>query len=427
MVIETKQLTKVFKLYRRPSDFLMDLAGFRKLEECYAVQDISLSISQGEVVGILGRNGAGKSTLLKMIAGVMPATSGFVNVAGKVSSILELGTGFQPEYTGRENVYMGGLCLGMRKSEIEDRFEEIVEFSELRDVIDQPFRTYSSGMKARLTFSTAISRDPDILIVDEALGVGDAKFQTKCFRRILSFKEKGKSILLVSHDISAIAGFCDRAILLEKGQIFDEGNPKEICKTYQRLLFAPKKNDPGQGPVQNRNQNVQGVSDVAVEKNEIDTVFDKNDRQSDGTVNILQYGIRDANGNDTQTLSSGEQYVLYFDCLCNREVDALSCGFNVLDSKGVVLFGVTSLTQEQRIWTLQKGEFVRCEATITMWLAAGDYYVTLGVADPDSGIRFDFIEDAIPFKVLGPGGIYSTSVVNLEPEFRVTRTCENGK
>ena len=420
-MIKTEKLTKIFKLYRRPSDFLMDLAGFRELDECRAVDEVSLEVAEGEVVGILGRNGAGKSTLLKVIAGVMPPTYGNVSVNGRVSSILELGTGFQAEYTGRENVYMGGLCLGMSKGEIAAKFEEIVKFSELEEVIDQPFRTYSSGMKARLTFSTAISRDPDVLIVDEALGVGDAKFQTKCFRKILSFKESGKSILLVSHDISTISGFCDRAILLEKGHVWEEGIPREICKAYQRLLFSPTIADTRKSARDGESVGSEEAEGTDPLNDSPETTTKWADRQGDGSISILRYGILDADGRETRTLGSGECYTLYFDFSCNREIPDLSCGFNVMDAKGMVLFGVTSLTQQQRIRSLQEHERVRCEATISMWLAAGDYYITLGAADPDSGSRFEFIEDAISFKVFGPGGIYSTSLVNLQPVFNVTR------
>ena len=416
MVIRTHRLTKVFKLYNKPSDFLLSLMGLRRLGECWALRNVSMEVEEGQVVGILGRNGAGKSTLLKIIAGVMPATSGTVKVSGKVSSILELGTGFQPHYTGRENVYTGGLCLGMKKTEIAERFDEIVAFSELGEVIDHPFHTYSSGMKARLTFSTAISTNPEVLIIDEALGVGDARFQTKCFRKIMGFKEAGKSILLVSHDISTISAFCDRAMVLEDGQIYAVGDPKDIGKVYQQLLF--NRDEPDAGGLKRETPGAEILSSEIGQRSASYAV-----RQGDGSVHIHRFGILDEDGHETQALASGSSYSLYFEFTCRRDIESLSCGFNVLDARGVVLFGVTTLTQRLSVHELSEGETVRCEAKITMWLATGDYVVTLGVADPDTGTRFEFIEDAIPFKVHGPGGIYSTSVVNLQPEFNLSRTA----
>ena len=186
----------------------------------------------------MGRNGAGKSTLLRIIAGTLPSTGGTVSAEGRIAAILELGTGFRPDYTGRENVELGGLCLGMTRAEVRERFDEIVAFSELEEFIDRPFGTYSTGMQARLTFAVATCVDPDILIVDEALSVGDAKFQLKSFDRIRDFKRRGKSILLVTHSINQVVSICDRAILLERGRIRADGDPNRIGNVYHELLFG---------------------------------------------------------------------------------------------------------------------------------------------------------------------------------------------
>jgi ABC-type polysaccharide/polyol phosphate transport system ATPase subunit len=238
-LICVRNLRKAYRLYAHPRQMLLEaLTGRRRHDEFVALDDVNFDVAPGTVVGLMGRNGAGKSTLLRIVAGTLDASGGTVAVRGRVAAILELGTGFHPEYTGRENVYLGGLCIGLSRDEIDRRFDEIVAFSELEDFIDQPFRTYSSGMQARLTFSVATCVDPDILIVDEALSVGDARFQLKSFDRIRDFKGRGKSILLVSHSINQIVSICDRAILIERGRMYADGDPNRIGHLYHELLFG---------------------------------------------------------------------------------------------------------------------------------------------------------------------------------------------
>jgi ABC-type polysaccharide/polyol phosphate transport system ATPase subunit len=234
--VAIQDLSKSYRLYARPGDMLVEaLTGRRRHAEFRALEGISFAIEPGTVLGIMGRNGAGKSTLLRIIAGTLPATGGTVSTQGRIAAILELGTGFHPDYTGRENVELGGLCLGMSRAQIRERFDEIVAFSELEEFIDRPFSTYSTGMQARLTFAVATCVDPDILIVDEALSVGDAKFQLKSFDRIREFKRRGKSILLV---INQVVSICDRAILLERGRIHADADPNKIGHVYHELLFG---------------------------------------------------------------------------------------------------------------------------------------------------------------------------------------------
>ncbi len=239
VAIRVSNLSKMFKIYSKPSDMFWELVKDRPLyKPFWALRDVSFEVHRGQVVGIIGRNGAGKSTLLKIIAGTLDKTSGEVMVNGRISSILELGTGFHGEYTGRENIYLGGLMVGLTREEIEGKMDWIIEFSELEDFIDQPFKTYSSGMQARLTFSTAVCIDPDILIIDEALAVGDARFSRKCFAKIDEFRKANHTILLVSHDVNTVSTFCDHAIMLENGRIFDQGEPHRISKVYYKILFC---------------------------------------------------------------------------------------------------------------------------------------------------------------------------------------------
>jgi lipopolysaccharide transport system ATP-binding protein len=234
-------VSKVFRIWKHPRDMLIEtITGRQRHTEFKALNDVSLSVKRGAIVGILGRNGAGKSTLLRIVAGTLDATAGRVDVNGRIAAILELGSGFHPEYSGRDNIRLGGMCLGMSDSEIRAREDEIIDFSELREFIDQPFRTYSSGMQSRLTFAVATAVTPDILIIDEALSVGDARFQLKSFDRVREFKAQGKTILLVSHDINAVNTICDEAILLERGTVRAQGTPSAVGNVYHELLFSER-------------------------------------------------------------------------------------------------------------------------------------------------------------------------------------------
>lgn len=240
VAIRVKDLTKKYKLYQKRSERLANVLGKEKnIKEFYALKGISFEINKGECVGIIGHNGAGKSTLLKLLTGVAFPTSGEIEINGRLASMLELGSGFNPELTGMENIYFNGSLNGLTKEEIDGKLKEILDFADIGNFIEQPVKNYSSGMFARLAFAVAINVDPDILIVDEILSVGDVGFQVKCMEKFNEFKKKGKTILYVSHGLGTVKKFCDRAIWLQKGEVVDDGNSVIVVERYYNLNFNP--------------------------------------------------------------------------------------------------------------------------------------------------------------------------------------------
>lgn len=404
--ISVRNLSKSFKIYNSPSGILKDFFGLAP-QEFAALDNVSFEVSRGESVGIMGRNGAGKSTLLRIIAGTLDKTFGNVIVNGRVSAILELGTGFRPESTGRQNVITGGLCLGMSRTEIEDKLESIINFSELEEFIDRPFKTYSSGMQARLTFATAVHIDPDILIVDEALGVGDAKFQRKCFEKMQQFRKKGCAILLVSHDMNTVASFCDRAILLQRGKILMDDNAADVSRTYYQMLLGG--DDVPKSPIVSA---INGDEGIAV----IPSPYTTRAGTQQG-AELVGYCLEDEHGRLTNTLVSGQRFTVMIKARFVRAIQEPTVGFLVRDVRGVDVFGVDTFGARVTLPPCQPGEEMVFRIPCTMWLAKGTFFLSPSVGCIDDGATLDMHLDAFCFNVSTSLPVHDISLVNLAPEF----------
>ncbi len=406
--ISVRGLRKAYRLYGHPRDMAIELlTGRPRHREFVALDDISFDVAPGSVVGLMGRNGAGKSTLLRVIAGTLDASAGTVTTTGRISAILELGTGFHLDYSGRENIYLGGLCLGLTRKEIDAQVDEVIAFSELSEHIDQPFRTYSSGMQARLAFSVATCVDPDILIIDEALAVGDARFQLKSFDRIRDFKRRGKSILVVSHSINQLTGICDRAILLDRGRMLMDGDVNAVGNAYHEMLFGP-----GAG--------VTSPQATVAEGTLSDGSAGREHRDGDGVARITAFRVRDAAGRTVTRLQSLERYAAEFDIQAFARTEELCAGVLVRNTRGQDVFGTDMLACEcPLIPPLELGERVTARMNFRANLAAGTYFLTAALARADA-LKHDMRFDALMVEVEAVRGLYADTIVNLEPQFEFT-------
>lgn len=377
-IITIENLSKVYHLYDKPFDRLKEALGMKvKSSEHYALDDVSFEVKKGETIGIIGTNGSGKSTCLKIITGVLNPTSGNVTVNGRISALLELGAGFNPEYSGLENVYLNGTMIGFSREEIDAKLEAILDFADIGDYINQPVKTYSSGMFVRLAFAIAINIEPEILIVDEALSVGDVFFQAKCYKKFEEFKENGKTILLVSHDLGSISKYCDRVVLLNNGKKLDEGTPKKMVDLFKKVLVKQEGIQAYDSP--------KGANDLEeIETAEIDSW------QKPFTLNpnVLEYGnkmaeivdftILDSQKIPTNTIEKFTDFTIKMKVKFNQDLEDGIYAFTIKDLRGTEISGTNSMFEKVKIENRKKGTILEVSFTQNMPIQGGNYLLSLG-------------------------------------------------
>lgn len=386
LAIEVDNVQKIYKLYDKPSDRLKEAFGFGKKTKHklhYALKGVSMKIYQGETVGIIGTNGSGKSTILKIITGVLNPTSGRVLVNGRISALLELGAGFNMEYNGIENVYLNGTMMGFSEKEIEAKLPEILSFADIGDYVYQPVKTYSSGMFVRLAFAVAINIDPEILIVDEALSVGDVFFQAKCYRKFEEFKKKGKTILFVSHDLSAISKYCDRAILLNQGVKLGEGSPKDMIDAYKQVLVGQYET-PKAGvdvPDLTADGDVRAALDKQKKKQEAARMGVNPETLEYGTkqAEIVSYYITDKNDVQTTAILKGDEFTMHMKVKIGQDLPAPIFAFSIKNIKGVEITGTNTMFEKTFLESVKARQVLEITFRQKMRLQGGDYLISLGV------------------------------------------------
>ena len=378
--IEIRGLVKVYKLYDRARDRVKDAFGLSRgkaQKRHYALNGVNLCIRKGETVGIIGTNGSGKSTILKIITGVLSPTSGQVRVDGRISALLELGAGFNQEYNGIENVYLNGTMMGFTDKEIDEKLPDILEFADIGDYVNQPVKTYSSGMFVRLAFAVAINIEPEILIVDEALSVGDVFFQAKCYHKFEEFKKMGKTIVFVSHDLSVISKYCDRVFLLNKGTLLGEGSPKEMIDAYKRVLVGQY-----EFPEGNPGGISGGEGQAALEGDAPKPGEAVNpDVQEYGTrqAEILEYYLTDERGVRALAILKGSQFTLHMRVRFQAHVPAPIFAFSFKDALGTEITGTNTMIEKSFLESGEPGQVKDIAFTQKMSLQGGEYLLSLGV------------------------------------------------
>lgn len=385
IAIAVKDVRKIYKLYDRPQDRVKEALGLggknHKLH--YALNGISMNIYRGETVGIIGTNGSGKSTILKIITGVLNPTQGEVAVQGRISALLELGAGFNQEYNGIENVYLNGTMMGFSEKEIEEKLPSILEFADIGDYVYQPVKTYSSGMFVRLAFAVAINIDPEILIVDEALSVGDVFFQAKCYHKFEEFKQMGKTIVFVSHDLSSISKYCDRVFLLNKGNLLGEGGPKEMIDAYKRVLvgqYEVQEDSAGQSLLDD--EDIRAAAGGRRAKEEGNVSDGRNPELLEyGTkqAEIVEYYLTDDRGVKTTAVIKGTEFTVHMRVRFADTLPAPIFAFSIKNVQGTEITGTNSMIEKAYLEPGRTGQIKDVTFTQKMSLQGGEYLLSLGV------------------------------------------------
>lgn len=446
--IRVRDLGKCFHIYDRPRDRLLQFVlprlqraftwqSKQYFREFWALNDVSFEIKRGETVGIVGRNGSGKSTLLQIICGTLSPTIGGVETYGRIAALLELGSGFNPEFTGRENVYMNAAVLGLSRAEVDRKFDDIVDFAEIGNFIDQPTKAYSSGMQLRLAFAVAINVEPEILIVDEALSVGDERFQRKCFSRIEDIRSKGATILFVSHSGSTVVELCDKAILLDGGECLAIGEPKTIIGQYQRLLYAAEntrtkiraeivESDLSKVSVEEENSRQDEPSEGAAERpgsdNELGESYDPAlepsstiEYESNGAM-IERPMVVTLDGAQVNNLRRGHTYQYVYTVRFHKGAGSVAFGMLIKSISGLELGGAISASQpSSALQFVQAGSVLQVSFEFQCNLAPGVYFLNAGVQGDVDGM-YSYMHrllDVSMFRVLPERGLTMTGHIDF--------------
>lgn len=398
-------ISKGYKSYKSSRDRLLEWIlpkGLERHKMKWVLKNLNFEVEQGEAVGIVGMNGAGKSTLLKIITGTTAPTKGHIEMQGKVAALLELGMGFHPDFTGRQNVYMSGQLLGYSNAEIAEHMQEIENFAEIGAAIDEPVRTYSSGMQVRLAFSVATMVRPEILIIDEALSVGDSYFQHKSFARIRAFKEQGTTLLIVSHDKAAIQSICDRAILLSHGNIIKAGEPEVVMNYYNAML------------AENQNLSIQEKSD---ELGKVQTI------SGTGEAFVRRISLLDEQGNPLELIDVGQNVCLQVEVSINQPIPQLVLGILIKDVRGQEIYGTNTFLEKKILTNAVPEEHIMYQFSFPMRLGMGKYSVTTALTSTDTHLvdNYEWKDLALVFEVVNLKRPHFAGNVWLDPAIEIQR------
>ncbi len=395
-IIEVVNLKKVYKLYERNIHRLLEAVNFGRnsyYKDFYALNGVSFSVKKGSCTGIIGANGSGKSTLLKVITGVLSQTSGECSVNGRISALLELGAGFNHEYTGIENIYLNGALMGIPKNEMKERIPDIIKFADIGDFINQPVKNYSSGMFVRLAFAVAINVDPDILIVDEALSVGDAFFQLKCYKKFEEFIERGKTILFVTHDLNSVIRYCDYAVLLNKGEVVDKGIPKVIVDLYKKSLTTKEGND----FLETSEEMAKSLWKNKLNVNESAQEYGSKEAQ------IYDFGVFNKDNVLTTTIEKGEKCTISYRVRFNEDVTDPIFAMTIKDVKGTEIAGTNTMFNNILTGSYKKGDSIVVSFNQTMPLYGGPFFLSFAAThfDLDGSLQvYHRLYDILTIEVL---------------------------
>ena len=399
LAINVCDVTKIYRLYDKPIDRLKEsisLTHKKYHKEFFALDKISFSVEKGSTVGIIGTNGSGKSTILKIITGVLNPTTGSVEVDGNISALLELGAGFNMDYTGIENIYMNGTMMGFSREQMEAKLPEILEFADIGDFVYQPVKTYSSGMFVRLAFALAINVEPEILIVDEALSVGDVFFQAKCYRRMEEIRKTGTTILMVTHDMGSVIKYCDKVILLNKGEFLAEGPAGEMVDLYKKIL-AGRMDDLEADLAKRLDSN---FSDMMELNNDINKTHAKEyhglmkekisinpnkTEYGDGRAEIYDLGLLDSKGELTNLLLKGEEFTIREKIRFNANIESPIFTFTIKDKKGTELSGTNTMFEGVEVKPVKPGDEAIVEFKQKMTLQGGEYLLSMSCTGFENG------------------------------------------